>query len=87
MKLHQQVVPSYNIGYGFHLKGLCICQWECIFSTDVAEPSDVSFERWECCLYACFGNSRGENIGWRERALFQLHLTPLRGVDVEFQPG
>ena len=87
MRLHQQLVPLDNTRYGLHPEELCMWQWGCTFSTIVAEPTDVSFERWGCCVYACLGDGRGENIGWRERALFQLQLMPLMSVIVELQPG
>jgi hypothetical protein len=51
----------------------------------VAGPSDESFERWGCCLYACLGDGRSKNVGWPERA--HLHLISLMSVDVELQPG
>jgi hypothetical protein len=41
-------------------------QWGCTFSTNVDEPSDVSFEIWGYCMYACLGDGRGENF-WLAR--------------------
>jgi hypothetical protein len=87
MELHRQLIPLDNIGNGLYPGEMCMWKWGCTFLTNVDEPSDVSFEIWGYCMYACLGDGRGENFGWRERALFQLHVTPLRVVDVEFQPG
>eukprot|EP00884_Botryococcus_braunii_P019717 jgi/Botrbrau1/6429/Bobra.0034s0005.1 len=85
MELHRQLAPLDNIGCGLQPGELCMWQWGCTFSLIVAEPTDVSFERWRCCLYACFRGGCCENAGWRERA--QLHLISLMCGDVEFQPG
>jgi hypothetical protein len=85
MELYRKLVPLDNIGYSLQPGELCMWQWGCTFSISVAGPSDESFERWGCCLYACLGDGRGKNVGWPERA--HLHLISLMSVDVELQPG